>query len=174
MKGKAIIKGVLACYNVSAAEFFGRSRAPYLKQVRLVAMQQMSAAGLRTVAIARLMQRDESTIFYWLNHDEVAERRTVYYAKRWAERREAEGRSPRSYKTTIEQRDRLVYLYRTKQLSVVKEMQRALGLNRKYTERLSASRGDAKSRGRLKKCPIGPVLPIGPTGIRWTHPEARL
>ncbi len=172
MKGRAIIRGVCAHFRIEPADFFGKRRHPCLVHARHIAIQQMTAAGMRQAAIARLMKRDHSTIRYWQAHDEMAARRRTYFATYHAMRKTSRTPPVQQKRVSEDDRDQLLYLLACGKTKERLALQSALGLCRNYTthlaRRIKAARRLARSKG-----PIGPVLPIGPRTIRWTHAEVR-
>jgi transposase len=170
MKGMAIIRGVCAHYRIPLATFLGPRRAGYLNQARLIAMRQMLAAGIHQAAIARLMGRDHSTIFYWLNHEEVSVRRRAYYAARYqAKYGKSRNRLPR--KASAEQRAELLRLHKAGMIAERDALQKHIGVKRNYTTDILYRE---RRLARQLSAKVGPIVPVGPATIRWTQPEARL
>lgn len=82
MRGRDVIKAILAERGISADEFFGRTRLAHVVEARRDAIEQMRALGMGRPLIARIMRRNESTINYW-SIPGLRERRIGVYRRYW-------------------------------------------------------------------------------------------
>lgn len=72
MTGPEIIADVLARRQIGRVDFFCRSQLPHLVKARRAAILALGRAGLKTKAIAALVQRDKSTVRYYRRTPRVA------------------------------------------------------------------------------------------------------
>jgi hypothetical protein len=156
MKGKAIIKAILREHHVSADDFFGSGHARFVVYARVDAIQRMNDLGMNGHAIARIMKRNHSTIFYWLR-PEYRARRKKYYQDHWIQNRPPARR--RQAKVTPEQRAELLALFAAGNLDEVGRIQTALDVKPSYTRDLAAQmrRREAGTDSRLSLPVLAPI-----------------
>lgn len=84
----SIVLQVCRDLKVYEAEFFGRGRDARLVEARREAIRRLQAADFSGAAIARVMRRSHSTIYYWLNSNirETKRRRAREYVLTWEAR----------------------------------------------------------------------------------------
>jgi len=82
MRGREIIKTILAERGISADDFFGKRRLPHLVEARREAIVRMRGLGMGRPLIARIMKRNEFTIKYWTMPG-LRERRIAICKRYW-------------------------------------------------------------------------------------------
>jgi hypothetical protein len=83
MKGRQIIRAVMAERKIGPKDFFG-SRFPEHVAARRDAITRMHEAGFNHAAIGRLMSRHETTIWYWVDAKGRAKKNTARLALHFA------------------------------------------------------------------------------------------
>jgi chromosomal replication initiation ATPase DnaA len=84
MTSREIIKKVLRRHKVGPKDFFSATRMPHVVEARMAAACFLAANGFRTATIARAIQRNHSTILYYLDPEKRARKSARYYARRSA------------------------------------------------------------------------------------------
>lgn len=89
-KGRTILRAVAAKHNLQIADILGRDRFDNFFDARREAIILMKDSGLMPVVIARIVNRDRTTVLYYLSSEMRA--RKLAFNRRWrqARRRAAE------------------------------------------------------------------------------------
>lgn len=89
MKGRAIIRAVMAERKIGPKDFFGSSHLAHHVAARREAITRLHAAKFTNAAIGRMMNRHDTTIWYWVDREGRQRKNAARLARHFTRKAEA-------------------------------------------------------------------------------------